>query len=453
MKICPECQERYDDDVVSCAKDGEELVELPQELSGNPRLREPVAASPADRTSMIDLEAIEAKRKSKSAPAGDGGGENQAGDEQTPPPAQPMEADGDATGTLQRTRAKKKRKGTVHDNVVADDVADAIPDDRRVNEEPTNKDMASRSRLSRLDKSGFTRAGQTSVTMVDPDAPREGTRAGTRTGLRAPNTARARSLSGTQAAFLVLFGLLALMAAIVFFARATAVLTVTTVPPGAAVLLDGAPVGLSPIQKRVRTSSHTIELSLDGYEPFKEIVEVPSSGLPFLQPLQKKPPPPPPPPTAAQIADELVKAAKLALDARDLELAKRKLDEALGLSPGLPAALTLMTTVETAISKRADEARKAEQSAANGSRLKQARVLAAEGRQLYDKGALGPAKEKLYASLKLDADNSEPHRTLGRIFNREEQVDKVRYHLQRYLELGGADGDFKVREWLKTHPK
>ena len=32
-------------------------------------------------------------------------------------------------------------------------------------------------------------------------------------------------------------------------------------------------------------------------------------------------------------------------------------------------------------------------------------------------------------------------------------VDKVRYHLQRYLDLGGADGDFKVREWLKTHPK
>ena len=55
--------------------------------------------------------------------------------------------------------------------------------------------------------------------------------------------------------------------------------------------------------------------------------------------------------------------------------------------------------------------------------------------------------------MKLDPDNAEPHRTLGRIFNREEQVDKVRYHLQRYLNLGGADGDFKVREWLKSHPK
>jgi hypothetical protein len=80
-------------------------------------------------------------------------------------------------------------------------------------------------------------------------------------------------------------------------------------------------------------------------------------------------------------------------------------------------------------------------------------VLNEEGRRLYEKNQLGPAKEKLYASLKLDPDNAEPHRTLGRIFNREDQVDKVRYHLQRYLDLGGADGDFKVREWLKAHPK
>ena len=79
-----------------------------------------------------------------------------------------------------------------------------------------------------------------------------------------------------------------------------------------------------------------------------------------------------------------------------------------------------------------------------------ARGLAEEGRRLYDKGQLAPRRDKLYASLKLDPENPEPHRTLGRIFNREDDVDKVRYHLQRYLDLGGADGDFKVREWLKS---
>jgi tetratricopeptide (TPR) repeat protein len=260
-------------------------------------------------------------------------------------------------------------------------------------------------------------------------------------------------LSGTQAAFLVMFGLLALVAGIVFVARATAVLTVTTVPPGANVLLDGVPLGLSPIQKRVRTGSHVVELALDNYEPFKEVIDVPAGGLPFLQPLQKKPPPPPPPPTGAEIAIELYKGALAAKEAGDYELAKRKLDEALKLSPGMPAALSLMKDVDIILSKRSSEAKQAEIAAANSARMSQARVLASEGRRLYDQGSLGPAKEKLYASLKLDANNPEPHRTLGRIFNREEQTDKVRYHLQRYIELGGADADFKVREWLKTHPK
>ena len=82
----------------------------------------------------------------------------------------------------------------------------------------------------------------------------------------------------------------------------------------------------------------------------------------------------------------------MAFDAKDLDLARKKIDEAAGLSPGMPAVIALRATVDAAIAKRAEDAKKAEQSAANGSRLKQARVLAAEGRQLYDKGALGPAK-------------------------------------------------------------
>ena len=52
----------------------------------------------------------------------------------------------------------------------------------------------------------------------------------------------------------------------------------------------------------------------------------------------------------------------------------------------------------------------------------------------------------------LCAQYPEPHRWLGRIFNRSSESEKVRYHLDRYLQLGGQDGDFKVREWLKAHP-
>ena len=47
-------------------------------------------------------------------------------------------------------------------------------------------------------------------------------------------------------------------------------------------LVDGAVIGTSPLQKRVRTGSHVVELALAGYEPFREVVDVPSAGLSFL---------------------------------------------------------------------------------------------------------------------------------------------------------------------------
>jgi hypothetical protein len=459
MKICPDCQSRYDDDVDQCPKDGEELVDLPDELSENPRLPEPQAAAPADRTSMIDLEAIEAKRRKKPAADEGGEGDGDEADDKTPPPEEPIEEDRDATGTLHRTKRGKRKEPTkvsqapIDDEVGPDDGGDAdedFPEDRRVNEELTDREMSrSRSRRSRVEATGVGRGTRTGMT-------RAGTRAGTQAGTRAGTRMAARPkrmISPMQAALIAAVVLIGVIGGIIFVARATAVVTVTTVPPGASVSLDGKLLGNSPVQKRVTTGEHLIELSLDGYEPFKEVVSVPTGGLPFLQPLQKKPPPPPPPPTPAQIADDLVKAAQELFDAGDLDLAKKKLDEALQLVPEHAGAKRLLPKVEAAIAEKAKKAANAAAAAEREARLRQARVLAEEGQRLYNAGQLGPAREKLYASLKLDADNPEPHRTLGRIFNREDQVDKVRYHLQRYLDLGGADGDFKVREWLKTHPK
>lgn len=485
VKICPACQSRYDDDNERCPVDGEELVDLPEALPGNPRLAEPVAASPADRTSMIDLEAIEAKRK-KRAPeptAGDGEGEED-GDERTPPPAEPLEEDGEATGTLHRARGRRRdptqvraraprstRGAGIEEGDDIDDLDDVddgddveggedggdLPDDRRVNEELTDREMSRTGRSRRRSRQG-TAVDGTGVRERPSREDTERVRGGTRTGMtRGGTQVKARGprrvLTGTQAAFIALVTVVGLIGAIIFVARSTAVLTVTTVPPGAEVILDGKVLGLSPVQKRVRTGSHVVELHRDDYEPFKEVIDVPTGGLPFLQPLQKKPPPPPPPPTPAQIAEELATSASQGFAAGDLDLAKKKLDDALKLVPEHAGAKALLPKVAEAIAQRDAQALRAEAAAAREARLRQARVLAEEGQRLYNKNQLGPAKEKLYASLRLDADNPEPHRTLGRIFNREDQVDKVRYHLQRYLDLGGADGDFKVREWLKAHPR
>lgn len=478
VKICPDCQNRYDDDVTTCPDDGEELVELPQELSGNPALPEPMAASPADRTSMLDLEALAAKREAKRQQQEREEEEGPSADEETPPPERPIERDVDATGTLQRRGRRRKDGSRVASAPPRDDEAHAADDGAEAGSGPTDMrdERGERGERDEGDgdaPKGRTRGGGTRTGM---------TRAGTRTGLtrartrvgtregaamdeaeggtRAGQTAMRTRVQpvekggskGVRAAALTVIVLCLLVGGIVTVARFTAVLTVTTVPPGATVKLDGEVLGASPIQKRVRVGSHVVELELEGFVPFKEVVDVPGGGLPYLQPLQKVPPPPPPPPTPTQIAEDLAAQARQLLDNGDLDGARQRIDEARKLAPTVPVVVEVGAKVDSAVQQRDQQRDAAAVAAGREARLKQARVLATEGRQLYEKGRLGEAKDRLYKSLQLDAQNPEPHRVLSRIFNREDQVDKVRYHLTRYLELGGADADFKVREWLKTHP-
>ena len=470
VKICPDCQNRYDDDVTTCPDDGEELVELPEELSGNPALPEPMAASPADRTSMLDLEALAAKREAKRQQQREEEEAGPSADEETPPPERPIERDVDATGTLQRKGRRRKDGSRVASAPHGDD-------ERAEGEggaEPTAEvgappgaegddgAPATRARGGGT-RTGMTRAGtRTGMTRARTrvgtreGTPAEEAEAGTRAGQTALRTRREAvekgGSRGVRAAALTVIVLCLLVAGIVTVARVTAVLTVTTVPPGATVKLDGEVLGTSPIQKRVRVGSHVVELELEGFVAFKEVVDVPGGGLPYLQPLQKVPPPPPPPPTPTQIAEDLATQARQLLDNGDLDGARQRIDEARKLAPTVPVVVEVGAKVDHAVQVRDQQCDAATANASREARLKQARVLAAEGRQLYEKGRLGEAKDRLYKSLQQDAQNPEPHRVLSRIFNREDQVDKVRYHLTRYLELGGADADFKVREWLKTHP-
>ncbi|MBI1947383.1 MAG: PEGA domain-containing protein [Deltaproteobacteria bacterium] len=474
MKICPDCQERYADDVDVCQNDGEELVDLPEELSGNPALPQPQSASPTDRTSMLDLEALEAKRAARQQQKeAEAAAEEEAGaDDETPPPVEPLERDAEATGTLQQKNARKRREAsrvaaaprepTRRGEATSDsggDVGDADAPEPARAEEPTGQTRA-RSTRTGLSRTGLSRAN----TNVG---------GGTRTGARRPERTRhgdeeeapsaatrqrpvrdgaSGGSRGVRVAALTVIALCLVVGGIIAVARNTAVLTVTTVPPGATVKLDGELLGISPIQKRLRTGSHLVELELDGFLPFKEVVDLPAGGLPYLQPLQKRPPPPPPPPTPAQIAADLAAHAKQLLDNGDLDAAKERADEAAKLDPTQAAVTEIGAAVAAALKKRDADRAAAAANAGREQQLRQARVLLAEGRQLYEKGRLGDAKGKLYQSLQHDAHNPEPHRVLSRIFNREDQVDKVRYHLQRYLELGGQDADFKVREWLKEHP-
>lgn len=427
-----------DDDDVS-----DEGTPLPR----NPELREVVPARPSDRTAMIDLEAVEAKRAAKrqaqQADDDAAAAEQEAGadSEATPLPSSAPERDPEATGTLARGRKKKKGQ-TEASRVVRDEQSRTaqstmraeVPDD--AGDPDRQEELKSSTGLSRRD---LTNRGEA----------RDGTRVGTQQMKRK----KRRALSPAAAASVVVIGVVVLIVGVFFAVRATAVLTVTTVPHGAQVMLDGEPVGTSPLQKRVRTGSHVVELALEGFEPFREVVDVPSAGLPFLQPLKALPPPPPPPPTPAEIAADLAGQAKRLFDGGDLDGAIAKVDEIEKLVANHVESAAVRKAIKDAVAARESGRKKDAAFAAREAQLQRSRQLAEEGKRAYDQGKLGPARTALYEALKLDAKNPDPHRTLAKIFNRENEVDKVRYHLERFLALGGNDADFKVREWLKAHPK
>ncbi len=415
-------------------------------LPGNPSLREVVPAGSGDRTSMIDLEAVQAKRDARRANAAVEGDDDAVDpdNEKTPPPDRPVGRDPDATGTL----ARKGRPSTQQARLVRDEQSRGVePDERDAVADVDNADNADNAdngppSLSRSNtRSSQTRAGMT-----------RGTSLGTK-ALKRPPSKKKRPISPVAAASIVLIGVVAMIVVVFIAVRATGVLTVTSVPLGATVTVDGAPIGTSPLQKRVRTGSHVVELALDGFEGFREVVDVPSSGLSFLQPLKALPPPPPPPPTAAELAVDIAAQAKRLFDAGDLDGAAARVVELDKLVPDHQPSRALRAAVAAALARRASTAANSKANAAAQARLQRARQQSDEGLRLYNQGKLGPARTALYESLKLDATSPDPHRTLAKIFNREDEVEKVRYHLERFLALGGNDGDFKVREWLKAHPK
>ena len=53
-------------------------------------------------------------------------------------------------------------------------------------------------------------------------------------------------------------------------------LTVTTVPPGAALTIDGQPIGVTPWTGELAPGSHALDLRAEGYAPGSRGVELPA---------------------------------------------------------------------------------------------------------------------------------------------------------------------------------
>jgi hypothetical protein len=456
MKVCPVCKTTYDDDAEHCDDDGELLIDADQEsLSENPELRDVLQVSPDEATSMIDLEAMEDKIRERVEA-------KRAADQERA--AQAMKAaerlDPDVTGTIDLEALEKQRR---RDKTSPGLVPDSP---EREKHEPTL--------ITRDDRKAAGKGSTTVKKLSTNDSPRD----------------QKKILT---IALLVVGVLLSVGAAVgvsFYFLRGEP-LTVISVPPGASVILDGKALGTSPLSARATEGSHTIELSLDGYEPFKDVIDVPKGGTSFREPLKALPAGASPPKPAADTvpADDDAETArvKALIAAGDFEGALGAIKAIIAASPDDPRGDALLSALTDAKTRPAPD-KPATGSPKDGKspdkppsekppsgerkpkepkepkdkpvvdrpvsadKVASARGAYEDGERAYQGGRLDDAKLRFKESIQLDPRFYLPHRSVARIYEREGNIKQARYHLQRYLDLGGPDADMKVKRWLESHP-
>ena len=243
------------------------------------------------------------------------------------------------------------------------------------------------------------------------------------------------------------------------------VVTITTLPPGANVWMDNEHLGKSPLQKRMWLGKHKLTLHHPEHIKFEDLIDVPRGGLRFEQRLDKMDEEGTQADTAviheeagneSQSADAFVQIIEELLAANDLDAAflttKRMLKQ-------FPADRRGDALLDRVIEMRVEETAMRRSQAAIPEPKKPARpkengkAICANALELYEIGDLEFAKQKLQRCVQLVPQHAKAHRTLGRIFESEKNVPKVRYHLQRYLDVGGDDVDGRVQAWLKSHPR
>lgn len=461
MKVCPSCRQNYDDDVEVCPDDGTELIPAPEDLPENPELREVQQVSPDEHTAMIDVDAIEAERArrgiEKPAPA--------------EPEPEPEPDDPDATGTVNIDALRKARSEP------GADTSDATAEGSALDEAPEM--------TQEVPAPTFDKAEATQITRQRP-----------RSGGKKPSKKSGSKDGGKRALVLaaILGGSLLIAAGLVggafyfFGAGKRAVLTVTSVPPGATVLLDGDKIGEAPLQEKVKVGNHVLELKLAGFLDFKEVVDVPVEGLPFLQPLEADPryvaPTDAGPaqedagapagkadagaakaPVAAggadagakaaprESADELIARFERLLSEKDFDAAFDALKDFVRAWPDDKRGDGLFDKLAEARMKGASRPSTGRRGVSSKSKTQRAREAYTEGELAYRDRNLKEAKAKFQNAIQLDPRFARPHRAIARIYQKDDNVARARYHLERYLGLGGKDPDYRVRRWLEEHPR
>ncbi|MFH1809881.1 MAG: PEGA domain-containing protein [Pseudomonadota bacterium] len=401
MKICPHCQNSFDDDVGRCPDDGELLV-----LAGepnNPRSRGVVPVDESAETCMLDVESLR----------------EELGDD-LPPPEELGATLSDASSTKLLSK---------------EEVQSALKETK-----------------AHYDRGRIGADGQTQQVRRDSATP---VAAGNR---------------GLLAALIALGGLLVLLAAVltvVLWPEPTQ-LAVTTAPSGARVEIDGVINGDTPLVLAMEPGRHTVSLSLEGYNPVSQIIDVPKGGRQLTVALVKPEPAADPQPDDSEAtlkarADAIFQEVEALLDVGNFDAADSRLQVLAVMVPGDERVADAMKRVTDTRDKAAKDKAASRNAASNkpgdpapealGQRDREqlADKLFKEGQALYKKNDLAGARESLLKAIRYDPRFYPPHRVLARIYNRENNVQKTKYHLTRYIELGGADEDYKIRQWLATH--
>lgn len=476
MKVCPECKQSFDSSIEECPDDGAALIDSPEALPPNPEPREVQLVRPDEATAMIDLDAMENQLRAYAEEKEEKQKENEQKER-----AQTTRLDPDATGEIDLAELERQRQERRDEEQALQEANAAAGTARTDSREPTQ--IARPPSLTDL-------SAATDI-QPPPAAPEKKAQKGSvKLGLAA------------------IAGILLIVLVVILIQQATsgAPITITTTPPGAAVFLDGEEIGKSPINLNVEPGNHTVSFELDGYEDFQEVITVPEEGLSFLEPLKAIPGWTPPakkvsksagdvasedapkaaPPqntegvkgAAGMSADGLASEAQSHIENGNRQEALRAVKKMVLYFPNdarIDALFQLAGETNTPDTQKSAQktnrktkkrqkqtkekvSSNARQPATNGataggpSNNKQAAKLSyQDGERLVRQMQYKRAKEAFKEAIRLDPRFFMPHRSLARIYERENNTRQAKYHLQRYLRLGGPDQDRRVKSWIESH--
>tara|TARA_B100000683_G_scaffold33667_1_gene29399 strand:+ start:792 stop:2048 length:1257 start_codon:yes stop_codon:yes gene_type:complete len=416
MKKCPTCDKEYEAELVECPDDGALLVSNAPSKK-NPTLEEVVQVTATERTAVVDLEKMEAQRLIEKEAE-----------------RRRLEAfDPEATGTFMAPDpAETASAVTAHS--VADELSlkdnDFLYSDMENLPEHQPTELTHR---AEEDDTSNTRQ-ETALTQASTDA---------------EDKPKKIALIIAAAALV-----LVVSASLAFFNSGGtnafgAPLLVTTTPTNAEVWIDSRRAGETPLQILLAPGFYDVEIKKEGFSPHRDIIELTGKGHTLAKALTPKATTQEGVPT--NNADQLADAFYQALQNKNIQNATIHLKTFLRLYPDDKRSSVLIQKLGEETIKQPKKPKKASDNAP-ASKGPSWEERYASAQEFVRKNQNDQARTTLQRLIAEQPHRPAPHRYLARIAQKINDLNTTRYHLQRYLQLGGADTDGQVKKWLKEHP-